>query len=109
MRTTEQIKNNSIHISNLMASLREQIALLENEYQSNAVKCTGSRNEDWDNDIANLKSAIASLNTLSHMESDYALDLKYAQQMLAEGMECEEIAMELGICVEAVEELKASL
>lgn len=75
MRTTKQIKNNSTHIFNLMANLHEQISLLENEYQTNAIQCTGSRNEDWDNDIANLTSAIASLNTLAHMEIDYASDL----------------------------------
>lgn len=80
MRTIEQIKKNANNIFNLMASLREQVALLENEYQANAVKCTGSPSEEWDNDIANLQKAIESLNKLAHMEIDYASDLEYPDE-----------------------------
>lgn len=108
MRTSTQIKNNAQSIYNLMGSLREQVSLLENEYQANAVKATGNRIEDWDKDIANLKAAIASLNSLAHMEDDFAQDIKAAKEMLEEGMDPEEIAMEIGISVDAVEELKAS-
>lgn len=91
-----------------MGSLREQVSLLENEYQANAVKATGNRIEDWDKDIANLKAAIASLNSLAHMEDDFAQDIKAAKEMLEEGMDPEEIALEICISVDAVEELKAS-
>lgn len=76
MRTIEQVKTNARNIFKLMESLREQVALLDTEYQTNAVNLTGSRNEAWDNDIDNIKAAIASLNTLAHMEIDYADDLE---------------------------------
>lgn len=80
MRTAEQIKSNGHNIFNLMAALREQINLLENEYQANAVENTGSRIEAWDNDIFNLEAAIGSLNTLAHMEIDTASDLEHPEE-----------------------------
>lgn len=80
MRTPEQIKQNANNIFKLMDSLREQISLLENVYQVNAVELMGEPNEEWNNDIANLAKAIESLNTLAHMEIDYADDLEHPNQ-----------------------------
>lgn len=80
MRTVEQIKNNGHNIFKLMAALREQINLLENEYQTNAIKNIGSRIEAWDIDISNLEAAIGSLNTLAHMEIDAASDIEFPEE-----------------------------
>lgn len=79
MRTIQQIKQNASLCSSMFHQLDEQISLLENEYQTNAVEMTGDRSEEWDNYISILTQAKQALNALAHMEADLALDLEYPE------------------------------
>ncbi len=76
MRTPEQIRANAQSIFNLIHEIDNQVKLLENEYQSNAIEMTGSRCYTFDEMIVNLKSARQSLNALMHMEVDCASDIE---------------------------------
>lgn len=77
MRTIEQIQNNANQILNTMSGIKQQINLLENVYQKNALECIGQRCDAFDEMITNLKNAWNSMSTLYHMEIDFAHDLKY--------------------------------
>jgi hypothetical protein len=76
MRTPEQIRANAQSIFNLIHQIDNQVKLIENEYQPNAIEMTGSRCDTFDEMLTNLKSARQSLNALMHMEVDYASDLE---------------------------------
>lgn len=76
MRTPEQIELNSKSILKAMNIIKSQLELLENEYQQNAIRCIGEKNETFTLMQTNLKNAWDSLNSLFHMEIDYAADLE---------------------------------
>ncbi|MCM1022217.1 MAG: hypothetical protein NC403_08445 [Muribaculaceae bacterium] len=70
MRTVNDIADNRYDIRNAMRTIQQQIDLLENEYQHNAVESMDMRVAEWDEMKAQLEAARKALNTLWHMEGD---------------------------------------
>lgn len=70
MRTAREIESNIKNIRNAMSILREQIDLLESEYQSCAIEHTGSPCETFTEIAESFDNALGNLNTLLHMEMD---------------------------------------
>lgn len=79
MRNSEQIRENAQSIAELINQVDNQIQILENEYQQNAIKMTGCRCDSFDEIINNLKNARQSLNHLMHMEIDNSLELENSE------------------------------
>lgn len=77
MRTEAQIKANLKAIEETMKGLADQINLVENEYQDNAIHCTGSRCDAFDEILESLKSAKEQLSVLWHMEADLEMEMIY--------------------------------
>lgn len=70
MRTVDEVKSNLAAIRAAMDTIKNQVSLLENEYQQNAEEITGERVGSWDDMIGNLNQAWQDLNTMFHMEID---------------------------------------
>lgn len=76
MRAIAQIDANVTDIRKTMKGLSAQIDLLENTYQANAVKMTGSRYKPFDELIEDIKRAREALNELWRMEIEDIEELK---------------------------------
>lgn len=76
MRTIEEIKSNIASIEKTMSGIRQQIEILDKEYQQNAIENIGERDPDIDKMINNLRQSLESLNTHLHMERDFQFDLE---------------------------------
>lgn len=70
MRAIDEVKANIAAIHAAMATIKKQVSLLEEEYQSDAVEITGERVGSWDDMIENLNQAWQDMNTMFHMEID---------------------------------------
>lgn len=70
MRTVDEVKSNLAAIRAAMDTIKNQVSLLEEEYQPNAEEITGERVGSWDDMIENLNQAWQDMNTMFHMEID---------------------------------------
>jgi archaellum component FlaC len=71
MRTKNEINSNITSILNSMDVIKNQIDLLEKEYQTNFENAIGYKSEELEKMSESLKQAWNSLNQLWHMENDY--------------------------------------
>ena len=74
MRTAEQIEQNIRNIRYAMDILSDQIELVRDEYQQNAIEMTGSECDTFTDIKEDLEDAYEKLNTLLHMEMDIEID-----------------------------------
>lgn len=70
MRTAEQIEQNIRNIRYAMGIIRDQIELVRDEYQQNAVYYTGSECDTFIDIAESLEDAHQKMNMLAHMEED---------------------------------------
>ena len=70
MRTAEQIEQNIRNIRYAMDIISDQIELIRDDYQQNAIDVTGSECDAFTDIQESLEAANEKLNTLLHMEED---------------------------------------